>query len=78
MRVPCRGGGESAKRQRIAELAPKDVPGHFGRLQRFGDRAERSARLAFCGEYRMGPFADAGLASGLRAASDVVKSLEPS
>ena len=64
--------------QRFSGLAPKYVPGHFARLQRFGNRAERSARLAFCGDYLMGPSADAGLASGLRAASDVVKSLESS
>jgi oxygen-dependent protoporphyrinogen oxidase len=64
--------------QRPTALAPKFVPGHFARLQRFRNRNERSARLAFCGDYLMGPFADAGLASGLRAASDVVRSLESS
>ncbi len=61
---------------RWPEHLPQFYPGYLRRLQAFQRRADRSPRLAFCGDYLLGPWCDAALASGMRAASDLVHQLE--
>lgn len=61
---------------RFAEHLPQFQPGALRRLQVFRRRTERSPRLAFCGDYLLGPWCDAALASGMAAAADLVRQLE--
>jgi protoporphyrinogen oxidase len=56
-------------------MLPHFEPGHLRRLAGFLGRADRSARLAFCGDYLVGPHLEGALTSGMRAASEVVRSL---
>jgi len=52
-------------------MLPLFSPGSARRLASFLSRADRSPRLAFAGDYLVGPSAEAAVASGLRAAIDV-------
>jgi len=61
---------------RQRDAVPIYRPGSIGRLERFANRAERSARLAFCGDYLVGHGADAALLSGMRAASQIAHALQ--
>jgi oxygen-dependent protoporphyrinogen oxidase len=71
-------GGLSPRKvviHRWPAMLPRFAPGHLQRLGGFLGRADRSARLAFCGDYLVGPYTEAALTSGMRAASEVVRSL---
>ena len=50
--------------------------GALSRLEHFGVRGRRSPRLAFAGDYLVGPTVEGALTSGMLAASQVVRSLE--
>lgn len=54
-------------------MLPQFYTGYTRQLAEFFARAERSARLAFAGDYLVGPFTEAALTSGLRAAEEVLR-----
>ena len=51
---------------------PKFPPGRFREIEAFGLR-ERAPGLHFCGDYLMGPFVESAIASGFRAADQIVR-----
>jgi oxygen-dependent protoporphyrinogen oxidase len=57
---------------RWPELVPQFYPGYIRSLAAFNDRRERSDRFFFAGDYLVGPYTEAALTSGLRAADDVL------
>jgi len=58
---------------RWSPMLPQLYPGYLPRLARFQTRLERSPRLAFAGDYLVGPYTEAALASGLRAATEIAR-----
>jgi oxygen-dependent protoporphyrinogen oxidase len=52
-------------------MLPQLRAGHLPRLAAFLSRSERSPRLAFAGDYLVGPYTEAALTSGLRAAAEM-------
>jgi len=56
-------------------MLPQFHAGYLGHLRSFLSRSERTPRLAFAGDYLVGPYTEAALTSGLRAADEVVRSL---
>jgi predicted NAD/FAD-dependent oxidoreductase len=50
---------------------PQFYPGYHRALARFLAREDRSRRLFFAGDYLVGPYTEAALTSGLRAAEEV-------
>jgi len=62
--------------QRWANARPLFPLGALSRLEHFGVRIARSPRLAFAGDYLIGPTVEGALTSGMRAASRVVQSLD--
>jgi len=60
---------------RAADALPRFQCGHLTRIEAFAERLERSPRLAFAGDYLVAPSVEGALASGLRAASQVVEGL---
>jgi protoporphyrinogen oxidase len=54
---------------------PRFGPGSLQRLAAFDGRVERSPRLAFAGEWLVGPGLEAAVTSGMRAATEVVRGL---
>jgi protoporphyrinogen/coproporphyrinogen III oxidase len=54
-----------------AAAMPKFPPGRFRELSRFQSR-QRGPGLFFCGDYLMGPFLEAAVSTGLRAAEGVL------
>jgi len=54
-------------------MLPRFYAGYTRELAAFVDRRERTPRLAFAGDYLVGPFTEAALTSGLRAADAVEK-----
>jgi len=61
--------------ERVEHAGSRFAPGSLGRLRAFLDRREATPRLAFAGDYRVGPYTEGALTSGLRAASEIVRSL---
>jgi oxygen-dependent protoporphyrinogen oxidase len=56
-------------------MLPQLGAGALPRLARFLARTDRSPRLAFAGDYLVGPYTEAALTSGLRAASEIARAL---
>ena len=56
---------------RWPELVPQFYAGYIRSLAAFKERRERSDRVFFAGDYLVGPYTEAALTSGLRAAEDV-------
>jgi oxygen-dependent protoporphyrinogen oxidase len=77
---------ESLARTPIGRLRPSDAlvhrwdpmlpqfrAGYLRGLRAFLRRSDRSPRLAFAGDYLVGPYTEAALTSGLRAATELVQ-----
>lgn len=60
----------SAKTAEWSPGMPKFPPGRYGQIQKFQERA-RLPGLFFCGDYLMGPFIEAAVTTGLRAADAI-------
>jgi len=56
-------------------MLPQFGVGHLSRLERFFSRMDRSPRLAFAGDYLVGPTVEAAIVSGTRAATEITRSL---
>jgi protoporphyrinogen oxidase len=54
---------------------PRFGPGSLRRLAAFDSRIERSPRLTFAGDTLLGPGLEAAVTSGMRAATEIVRSL---
>jgi protoporphyrinogen oxidase len=71
--------GTLAPRDCVVHRWPAMLPqfgvGHLSRLGRFFSRMDRSPRLAFAGDYLVGPTVEAAIASGTRAAAEITRSL---
>jgi oxygen-dependent protoporphyrinogen oxidase len=72
VRLPLRGLDtvEGYAVHRWPALVPQFYPGYHRSLARFLSRGERSPRLFFAGDYLVGPYTEAALTSGLRAARE--------
>jgi len=72
--------GRLAPRETIVHrwdpMLPLFAAGYTRKLQAFRNRRERSPRLAFAGDYLVGPYTEMACTSGLRAASELVAALE--
>jgi oxygen-dependent protoporphyrinogen oxidase len=79
---------DALARTPIGRLSPRDVvvhrwrsmlpvfePGSLARLAAFFARSERSPRIAFAGDYLVGPYTEAALVSGMRAAAEIARQL---
>jgi oxygen-dependent protoporphyrinogen oxidase len=60
---------------RFDPMLPQFRAGYTRRLADFLGRAERTPRIAFAGDYLVGPYTEAALVSGLRAAEAVLSDL---
>jgi oxygen-dependent protoporphyrinogen oxidase len=56
-------------------MLPQPRAGYLRHLAQFLSRADRSARLVFAGDYLVGPYTEAALTSGLRAAAELATTL---
>ena len=63
--------------QRHPLMLPLFSPGSAQRLASFLSRGDRSPRLAFAGDYLVGPSAEAAVTSGMRAATEISQGLQP-
>jgi oxygen-dependent protoporphyrinogen oxidase len=72
-KLPLRGldAAEAHVVHRWPELVPQFYAGYIRSLAAFHARAERSGRITFAGDYLVGPYTEAALTSGLRAAERV-------
>jgi oxygen-dependent protoporphyrinogen oxidase len=72
-KLPLRGldKTEGHAIHRWPELVPQFYAGYIRSLAAFKERRDRSERLFFAGDYLVGPYTEAALTSGLRAADDV-------
>ncbi len=72
-KLPIRGldKTEGHAVHRWPELVPQFYPGYIRSLAAFKQRRDRSDRIFFAGDYLVGPYTEAALTSGLRAADDV-------
>jgi oxygen-dependent protoporphyrinogen oxidase len=61
--------------ERRAPGAVRFGPGSLRRLAAFHARVDRAPRLAFAGEYLLGPGLEAALTSGMRAATEIARGL---
>ena len=66
---------QAAVVHRWSPMLPQFGAGYLPRLARFQGRLERSPRLAFAGDYLVGPYTEAALTSGLRAATEIARGL---
>ena len=57
-------------------MLPQFRVGYTARLAAFLSRTDRSPRLAFAGDYLVGPYAEAALTSGMRAATEIARTLD--
>lgn len=71
-KLPLRGLDmiENVVVHRWPELVPQFYAGYIRSLAAFKDRSARSSRVFFAGDYLVGPYTEAALTSGLRAAGD--------
>jgi oxygen-dependent protoporphyrinogen oxidase len=74
-KLPLRGldKTEAHAIHRWPELVPQFYAGYIRSLAAFKDRPRPSDRLFFAGDYLVGPYTEAALTSGLRAAADVAQ-----
>ncbi len=72
-KLPMRGLDKTERVvvHRWPELVPQFYHGYIRSLAAFKERRERSDRVFFAGDYLVGPYTEAALTSGLRAAGDV-------
>jgi protoporphyrinogen/coproporphyrinogen III oxidase len=72
-KLPIRGldKTEGHAVHRWPELVPQFYPGYIRSLAAFKERRQRSDRIFFAGDYLVGPYTEAALTSGLRAAEEV-------
>ena len=72
-KLPLRGldKTEGHAVHRWPELVPQFYAGYIRALAAFKQRPQRSNRIFFAGDYLVGPYTEAALTSGLRAAEDV-------
>ena len=56
-------------------MLPLFPAGHLARLAAFEARRDRSPRLAFAGDYLLGPYTEMALTSGMRAATEIAGAL---
>jgi oxygen-dependent protoporphyrinogen oxidase len=63
---------------RWPSLVPRFWPGYHRSIRDFIRRQDRTPRVFFAGDYLVGPYTEAALTSGLRAARDVARFLESS
>lgn len=56
-------------------MLPQFHAGYLRQLEAFQTRRERSPRLAFAGDYLLGPYTEMALTSGMRAATEVARGL---
>jgi|CXWL01.1.fsa_nt_gi oxygen-dependent protoporphyrinogen oxidase len=72
-KLPLRGLDKAERHavHRWPELVPQFYHGYIRSLADFKQRTDRSDRLFFAGDYLVGPYTEAALTSGLRAAQDV-------
>ena len=72
--------GPLAPAQAVVHRWPRMLPlqrtGSLVRLGAFLRRSDRSPRLAFAGDYLIGPSVEAALTSGMRAASELAQGLD--
>jgi oxygen-dependent protoporphyrinogen oxidase len=62
--------------QRWDPMLPQFRAGYLRGLRSFLRRGDRSPRLAFAGDYLVGPYTEAALTSGLRAATEIGRALD--
>jgi oxygen-dependent protoporphyrinogen oxidase len=76
-KLPLRGldSIEEVVIHRWPALVPQFYPGYHKALRRFLRRRERTGRLFFAGDYLVGPYTEAALTSGLRAADEAARAL---
>jgi oxygen-dependent protoporphyrinogen oxidase len=60
---------------RWSSMLPRFGPGQLPRLAAFLRRMDRSPRMAFAGDYLIGPTTEAALTSGMRAATEIARAL---
>lgn len=77
-KLPLRGldTAEGYVIHRWPSLVPQFWPGYHRALRGFLRRADRTRRLHFAGDYLVGPYTEAALTSGLRAAAACKRFLE--
>jgi oxygen-dependent protoporphyrinogen oxidase len=78
-KLPLRGLDtiEEVVIHRWPALVPQFYPGYHKALRRFLRRPERTDRLFFAGDYLIGPYTEAALTSGLRAAEAAARRFGP-
>jgi oxygen-dependent protoporphyrinogen oxidase len=57
-------------------MLPQFGTGFLRQLAEFAGRRDRSPRLAFAGDYLLGPYTEMALTSGMRAATEIARGLE--
>jgi len=57
-------------------MLPQFGAGYLRQLADFAARRDRSPRLAFAGDYLLGPYTEMALTSGMRAATEIARGLE--
>jgi oxygen-dependent protoporphyrinogen oxidase len=74
-KLPIRGldRTEGHAVHRWPELVPQFYYGYIRSLAAFKARTQRSDRMFFAGDYLVGPYTEAALTSGLRAADEVAQ-----